>query len=101
MREHQTTPPLSLTRKMRAPVSADTARQLEAFLPDMRRVARQLSTDWQRADDLVQEALLALWVEPESMPSEPDLLRDQAFLVLRDKALARQRAPSDLKSDVA
>ena len=101
MREPRTTPPLSLTREMRAPVSAGTARQLEALLPDMRRVARQMSSDWQRADDLVQETLLALWAAPESLPTDSDLLRDHAFLMLRDRALARPGAQSGLKVDVA
>lgn len=84
--------PLPLLPNMRekpAQMAAETARQLEAMLPDLRRVARQLSPSWSRADDLVQETLLALWQDPGALDPSPRVLRAEAFAALQRCATAR------------
>lgn len=70
-------------------MASEIARQLEALMPDLRRVARQLSPNWARADDLVQTALMALWATPDRLSLSPGTLRDQAFAALRDASDAR------------
>lgn len=87
--------PLLLPPGMRArsaPMDAEMARQLEAHLPELRRVARQLSQSWSRADDLVQETLMALWERSDQLDPAPERLRQQAFETLKSRATAR--APS-------
>lgn len=81
--------PLSLTPGMRAKsvqMCPETARQLEALVPDLRRIARQITGNWAAADDLVQKALMALWSQPARLAATPEALRREAFAALRAMA---------------
>lgn len=87
--------PLPLTSKMRATpqeMHPEIARQLEALMPDLMRVARQISTDWRAADNLAQRTLMALWTQADTLTPTPDILRRQAFEILRRTA-AQEAAP--------
>ena len=84
---------LPLTSAMRAkPVAVpdEVVRDIEALLPDLRRVARQLCDTPAQADDLVQEVLIAVWVGAEQIDPAPERLHRQVFDVLRTHAAARQ-----------
>ncbi|MEM9319108.1 MAG: sigma factor [Pseudomonadota bacterium] len=83
--------PLVLAPAMRsAPdqISADTAREIERFTPELRSLARSLSPSWSAADDLVQETLLQIWGIHDS-PIGAQTLHDRARAILRAKAAAR------------
>ncbi len=89
--------PLRLTQSMRrtpAQLPSETARQLEALQPELRRIARQLSDNWARADDLVQDTYMALWSEAERLAACPETLRRQVFETLQARAAARHAGPS-------
>ena len=83
--------PLPLTPAMRLRprhVPSETARQIEAVLPDMRRTARQLCETWSKADDLVQDVLMTLWAQADALDARPEVLRRQVFDTLRARAAA-------------
>ena len=86
--------PLILQQHMRADplrMPAETARQLEALLPDLRRVSRRLCQNWGEADDLVQDTLLRVWARISDPTGRPiDELRAFAFATLRHRAMARE-----------
>ena len=91
--------PVSLTPDMRVqstPMATEVARQLEALMPDLRRVARQLCGTWARADDLVQETLIALWLHPETLDPDPETLRLQVFEALRARVTEREKSARDV-----
>ena len=86
--------PLPLTPAMRlAPrqLPTEMARQIEAWLPDLRRRARQLSDSWSKADDLVQDVLMTLWTQAEMLDSRPEVLRRQVFDTLQARAAVLRR----------
>ena len=81
-------------------IPTDTARHVEALLPDLRRVGRRLSRTWEDADDLVQDTLLRVWTRM----ADPDAgeitdLRAYAFTALRNRARARSLPFSELTTD--
>jgi RNA polymerase sigma-70 factor, ECF subfamily len=66
------------------------ARDLEALLPDLRRVARYLTRDADAADDLVQDIVLRLWGRMADPGQDPILdLRQYAFSALRNRVRDR------------
>ena len=77
---------LCLTPAMRrrpAPVSAETARVIDALLPELRRIARALCESWAEADNLVQDTLLAIWSDPDRLDPDPEILRHQVRAQLK------------------
>ncbi|MBF9032554.1 sigma-70 family RNA polymerase sigma factor [Rhodobacterales bacterium HKCCE3408] len=103
MRDQSPAPPLRLSRQMRAqpaPLPSDTARTLEALLPDLRRVGRRLTRNWGDADDLVQDTLLRVWSRLTDPAAEPvEDLRAYAFAVLRNRALRRPDPAEEAKDE--
>lgn len=68
------------------PVPDHAARELEALLPDLRRVARYLTRDSDAGDDLVQDIVLRLWGRMADPRQDPILdLRHYAFGALRNR----------------
>lgn len=72
------------------PIPPQAARQLEALLPDLRRVARYLTRDREAADDLVQDIVLRLWGRMADPDQDPiGELRHYAFSALRNRVRDR------------
>jgi len=72
------------------PVPPHAARELEALLPDLARVARYLTRDPDAADDMVQDIVLRLWGRMADPGQDPILdLRHYAFTALRNRARDR------------
>ena len=57
--------------------------QLVVHIPYLRAYARSLCRDRDRADDLVQDALLAAW-DKRAMLRNPERLRPWLFQILRN-----------------
>ena len=72
------------------PIPPSAARELEALLPDLSRVARYLTRDADAADDLVQDIVLRLWGRMADPGQDPILdLRHYAFSALRNRVRDR------------
>ncbi|MBF9036481.1 hypothetical protein HKCCE2091_19760 [Rhodobacterales bacterium HKCCE2091] len=94
--------PLTLGRDMRStppPMPAETARRIEAMLPDLRREARRLTPSWSAADDLVQETFLKLWARVADLGRDTvHEVRAVAFELMRHLASARAGSSRDLET---
>lgn len=85
---------------MTRPIPTAAARQLEALLPDLLRLAGYLLPDRGAAEDMVQEIVLRLWsrmIDPAA--PEIDDLRSYAFSALRNRLRDRRRGPVQAKPD--
>ncbi|MEM6610431.1 MAG: sigma factor [Pseudomonadota bacterium] len=82
-----------------ARLSTSAARQIDAFLPELRRAARSKCATWAAADDLVQSTLLRLWSDHTDPIDEADL-RAAALRILLQLA-AQQDGRSQTNQNVA
>ncbi len=85
---------------MTRPIPSTAARQLEALLPDLLRLARYLLRDRAAAEDMVQDIVLRLWsrmIDP-AVP-EIDDLRSYAFSALRNRLRDRRHGPDQAEPE--
>ncbi len=82
------------------PIPVRRSTELEALMPDLRRVARYLTRDRDQADDIVQDILLKLWVRLAD-PDQDDIsdLRHYAFAALRNRIRDRGPEPDRIGLD--